>query len=94
MLRFYYRINEKLREILDVLYHNNISHNDLHSDNFLYKIHDDGNVDIKIIDFDMADKLNDDKPDYRIMDKNVLKKIKGKDFKTQVKMLKEGFINV
>ena len=87
-------INAKLREILDVLYANNISHNDLHSDNFLYKRGDDGDIELKVIDFDIAKELGDDKPNYRIEDKNVLRKIKGKDFKTQVKMMKEGYINL
>lgn len=87
-------INRKLREILDILYDNNISHNDLHSDNFLYKIGEGGDIELKIIDFDMADNLDDTERTYRIMDKSVLKKIKEKDFKTKIKMMKEGYINV
>ena len=85
-------IHAKLRMILDVLYDNNISHNDLHSDNFLYKIGDDGDIELKIIDFDMADELGDSTRVYRITDKSVVERIKGKDFKTQMKMIKEGLL--
>jgi serine/threonine protein kinase len=88
------KIHAKLREILDALYQNNISHNDLHSDNFLYQIGDDGDIELKIIDFDMADELGDAERNYRITDKTVLGKLKGKDFKTQMRMIKEGFIRV
>lgn len=48
-------IGLQIKSILDKLYKNNISHNDLHSDNFLY--HYDKSKDkytIKIIDFDQA----------------------------------------
>lgn len=88
-------INRKLREILDILYDNNISHNDLHSDNFLYKIGEGGDIELKIIDFDMADNLDDADRIYRIRDKSILKKLAGKDFKTQMKMMKEkGYIHL
>ena len=87
-------INRKLRGILDILYDNNISHNDLHSDNFLYKINEDGEIEIKIIDFDMADNLDGDERTYHIMDKTVIKKLKGHDRETQNKMMREGYINV
>lgn len=45
------RIDRHLRVILDTLYDNNIDHNDLHSDNFLYRIKK-GRIKFKIIDFD------------------------------------------
>jgi len=47
-------IHEKLRVILDTLYDENINHNDLHSNNFLYSIDSNGDIEFKIIDFDTA----------------------------------------
>jgi Ser/Thr protein kinase RdoA (MazF antagonist) len=38
---------------LDALYDENINHNDLHSNNFLYSI-SNGDIEFKIIDFDTA----------------------------------------
>lgn len=52
-------ISLQIKNILDKLYKNGISHNDLHSDNFLY--HYDEEQDkylIKIIDFDKSIKFN------------------------------------
>lgn len=60
------KIVEKLREILNILYQNNIYHNDLHSKNFLYKIDDAGELEFKIIDFDRTYDLDDHPRDYKI----------------------------
>lgn len=54
-------INEKLRSILDTLYDENIDHNDLHSDNFLYSIDSKGDIEFKIIDFDNTLPLKGDR---------------------------------
>jgi hypothetical protein len=58
-------INKKLKYILDTLYDNNIDQGDLHSNNFLYDIID-GEIIIKIIDFDMAKLLESKKRNYTI----------------------------
>lgn len=59
-------IKEKLKIILNVLYDNNINHNDLHSKNFMYSITDTGELEFKIIDFDLANDLGDQERDYKI----------------------------
>ena len=55
-------IQQKLKYILDKLYDNGIDHNDVHSGNFLYKINEDGEIDFKIIDFDLARTFDPMKP--------------------------------
>lgn len=59
-------INKKLKELLDSLYDNNINHNDLHSGNFLYNIEEDGSIELKVIDYDNSNELNDKKRNYII----------------------------
>ena len=49
-------INKQLKDIIDLLYSNKIDHNDMHTDNFLYKKTGTGHL-IKIIDFDQAKQL-------------------------------------
>lgn len=61
-------INRQLKHILDELYDSDISHGDLHSENFLYKMKDDGEIELKIIDFDLAEPLGSNKRDYVIDD--------------------------
>lgn len=58
-------IKDKLKHILDILYDNNINHNDLHAKNFLYKFENDELI-FKIIDFDLSTELDEDKPVYTI----------------------------
>jgi serine/threonine protein kinase len=58
-------IHKKLRIILDTLYDENMIHNDLHSDNFLYTIDSTG-VEFKIIDFDYTGPLGDLRRSYTI----------------------------
>jgi hypothetical protein len=58
-------IHEKLRVILDALYDENINHNDLHSNNFLYSI-SNGDIEFKIIDFDTAFPLSLGDRNYKI----------------------------
>lgn len=67
----YYNLHEseikgQLRSILDTLYDNNIDHNDLHSNNFLYRFLDDGEIEIRIIDFDTSRELGTLKRNYSI----------------------------
>jgi len=52
-------INRKLKQILDTLYEAKISHNDLHSNNFLYRMNEHGDIEFKIIDFDLAQPFED-----------------------------------
>ena len=52
-----YSINSQIKVILDLLYDNKLDHNDLHTDNFLYK-KIGYNYLIKIIDFDGAKTFN------------------------------------
>lgn len=52
-------INSKLKQILDTLYEAKIAHNDLHSDNFLYRMNEHGDIEFKIIDFDLAEPFED-----------------------------------
>ena len=59
-------IRNKLKKILDTLYGADIDHGDLQSDNFLYDILDDGEVELKIIDFDVSRKLGTRKRVYDI----------------------------
>ena len=63
-------INRKLKQILDTLYDNNIDHNDLHSDNFLYKMNKNGDIEFKIIDFDTTTPLNSNERNYIIDNRN------------------------
>ena len=59
-------IHKKLRIILDTLYNENLNHNDLHSDNFLYTIDSAGEIEFKIIDFEYARPLGDRHRSYTI----------------------------
>jgi serine/threonine protein kinase len=63
-------IKKKIRDILDKLYENNISHNDLHAKNFLYKFKNNI-IEIKIIDFDLStNTVTDKKYDIDFLNKN------------------------
>lgn len=74
-----YLINKELKNILDILYDNNIDHNDLHSDNFLYRMNENGDIEFKIIDFDNAKPLNSSKRNYIISNDNIFEEeINGK----------------
>ena len=94
-------INLQLKTILDILYSNNISHNDLHSDNFLFKFNRDllGNIlneppEIKIIDFDVATP-NTDFLNYRIEDRNFYKILPTiKNMKDKIKLMRESVIDL
>lgn len=50
-------IDIKLKQLLDTLYDSKIDQNDLHSDNFLYRMNAD-EIEFKIIDFDNATDLD------------------------------------
>ena len=63
-------INRQLKQILDTLYDNNVDQNDLHSDNFLYRMNENGDIEFKIIDFDNANLLGSDKRKYIIENLN------------------------
>jgi len=64
-------INSKLKQILDTLYEAKISHNDLRSDNFLYRMNEHGDIEFKIIDFDLAQPFEDgDERKYTIENLN------------------------
>ncbi len=58
-------IHAQLKHILDTLYDHNIDHNDLHSDNILYKLTEHG-IELNIIDFDASLPLNKRRRTYRI----------------------------
>jgi serine/threonine protein kinase len=72
------KIKKELKRILDVLYDNNINHNDLHSNNFLYDIKEDETIELKIIDYDNSGELNEKRRNYKI-------EIIGSDKKLDVK---------
>jgi hypothetical protein len=61
-------VNKELRTILDTLYDNQVDHNDLHSDNFLYRFTENG-IEFKIIDFDNSMPLKQYR-NYTIEDVN------------------------
>ena len=64
-----HEIHTQLKHILDTLYDHHIDHNDLHSDNILYKINEQGQIELKIIDFDAAIPLKHRRT-YTIEDRN------------------------
>lgn len=95
-------IHLQLKTILDILYANNISHNDLHSDNFLFKFHRDlsNNIlfdippEIKIIDFDVATP-NKGPFNYKIEDRNIYSILPTiKNMKDKIKLMRESMIDV
>lgn len=59
------QIDRQLRDLLDYLYAINIDHNDLHSDNILYK-KIGSKYEFKIIDFDLSRNLDERKRTYEI----------------------------
>jgi serine/threonine protein kinase len=72
-VRYALSIKKQIKTILDTLYANGIDHNDLHSDNFLYH-YENGEYNIKIIDFDKSRPLNNRKRKYiiEIIDTNLI----------------------
>jgi len=68
-------INRQIKQILDTLYDNNIDHRDLHSDNFLYRMKENGDIEFKIIDFDTTNLLNSKKRNYTIQNLNKYEEI-------------------
>ena len=68
-------INRQLKQILDTLYDNNIDQDDLHSDNFLYRINENGDIEFKIIDFDKAKVLGSEQRKYIIDNLNKFKEV-------------------
>jgi len=84
-------INSKLKQILDTLYQANISHNDLHSNNFLYRMNEDGDIEFKIIDFDVAEPFEDgDIRKYKIKNLNRFEE----DFNGKIVTVRGNDINV
>lgn len=63
-------IHAGIIHILDTLYDHNIDQNDLHSDNILYKMNEQGQIELNIIDFDNAIPLNRRPRTYRIENLN------------------------
>jgi serine/threonine protein kinase len=68
-------INRQLKQILDTLYDNNVDQNDLHSDNFLYRMNENGDIEFKIIDFDKANLLGSDQRKYIIENLNKFEEV-------------------
>ena len=68
-------INRQLKQILDTLYDNNVDQNDLHSDNFLYRMNENGDIEFKIIDFDNANLLGSVQRKYIIENLNKFEEV-------------------